>query len=276
MHAALVLSSFVVRGSVGGRAALSGLEALGVPVWLVPTVLLPWHPGLGPGRRIVAADADFSALLDDLSSSARLNEVGGVLTGYFADPAQVEAAAGLIAAVHHSNPGAVVVCDPVIGDKDGLYVPEAIAAAIRDKLVPLADVLTPNRHELAWLAGRSLSDNAALFAAARRLGPKAVVVTSAYSGWARIANLLAEPDSVLVQEHERLEVVPNGTGDLLAALLLGYRLNGADLRTAFRQAVAATAEAARTAVAAGADALPLADLRRIVAPRPTPPAASAG
>jgi pyridoxine kinase len=41
----IVISSHVVRGSVGNRAAVFALETLGFPVWAVPTVVLPWHPG---------------------------------------------------------------------------------------------------------------------------------------------------------------------------------------------------------------------------------------
>jgi pyridoxine kinase len=35
----IVISSHVVRGSVGNRAAVFALETLGFPVWAVPTVI---------------------------------------------------------------------------------------------------------------------------------------------------------------------------------------------------------------------------------------------
>ena len=44
-RAVIVVSSHVARGSVGNRAAVFALETLGHPVWAVPTVVLPWHPG---------------------------------------------------------------------------------------------------------------------------------------------------------------------------------------------------------------------------------------
>ena len=46
--AVIVISSHVVRGSVGNRAAVFALETLGYPVWALPTIVLPWHPGHGP------------------------------------------------------------------------------------------------------------------------------------------------------------------------------------------------------------------------------------
>ena len=61
-------------------------------------------------------------------------------------------------------------------------MPAATIAAVRETLLPLADIATPNRYELEILAGRRLADNDALAAAARGLGPGEVVVTSAFAG----------------------------------------------------------------------------------------------
>ncbi len=50
---------------------------------------------------------------------------------------------------------------PIIGDEPaGIYVDEAAASAVRDQLVPLADIVTPNAFELGWLSGRAISDGA--------------------------------------------------------------------------------------------------------------------
>ena len=53
---------------------------------------------------------------------------------------------------------------------------------MRDKLVPLADILTPNRFELGWLDGRSVGTLADVQAAASELkratGCEVVLVTS--------------------------------------------------------------------------------------------------
>ncbi len=71
-----------------------------------------------------------------------------------------------------------------IGDYYGLFQPEAMVVALRDLAMPLADIATPNRYELGWLTGMPIGDNAALIAAARKLGPREVLVTSAHArGW---------------------------------------------------------------------------------------------
>ena len=149
--------------------------------------ILPWHPGHGKATRIETGGGDFAALVGDLRTAPRLGEIGGGLTGYFGDADQVEAVASLIQATTAEN-SALYLCDPVIGDKGGLFRPEPLAVAIRDRLLPLADIATPNRHELEWLAGKSLADNDALVAAAMNLGPKEVVVTSAFASARRNRN----------------------------------------------------------------------------------------
>lgn len=40
------------------------------------------------------------------------------------------------------------VCDPVMGDNGQMYVPEELLEIYRDKLIPLADVITPNQFEV--------------------------------------------------------------------------------------------------------------------------------
>ena len=160
--AVIVISSHVVRGSVGNRAAVFALETLGHQVWALPTIVLPWHPGHGRSTRLTFAEADFEAAIDDLIRAPWIGEVKAVLSGYFGNAAQVRSVAKLVASLRERNPELLYVCDPVMGDLGGLYVPEATAEAIRDHLIPLASLATPNRYELAWLSGAALDDNNAV------------------------------------------------------------------------------------------------------------------
>ncbi|TJU88461.1 MAG: pyridoxal kinase, partial [Mesorhizobium sp.] len=90
-RAVIVISSHVARGSVGNRAAVFALETLGFPVWAVPTVILPWHPGHGRATRIVPPLDQFKALMADLERAPWLGEVGAVLSGYLGEAGQAEA-----------------------------------------------------------------------------------------------------------------------------------------------------------------------------------------
>ncbi|MBX5136114.1 pyridoxal kinase PdxY [Rhizobium lentis] len=258
-RAVIVISSHVVRGSVGNRAAVFALETLGHPVWALPTVVLPWHPGHGRSTRLTFAEADFDAAIDDLICAPWIGEVRAVLSGYFGNAAQARSVARLIAALRKNNPELLYVCDPVMGDLGGLYVPEATAEAIRDHLIPLASVATPNRYELAWLSGAALDDNGAIMEAALALGPSRMLVTSAVPMMAGgTGNLYLSGRHALLAEHRVVENPPNGLGDLLAAVFLSRLLSGLEDEKALQLATASVFEVLARAVKRGSNELMLA------------------
>jgi pyridoxine kinase len=250
------ISSHVMRGSVGNRACVFVLETLGHAVWSVPTVILPWHPGQGRSTRLTLDPGAFSAALAELSASKWRGEARAALTGYFADAGQVHAAAALIRTFRAENPDFVYLCDPVIGDHGGLYVPEDVAVAIRDALLPLATMTTPNRFELGWLAGMPVESNHEILAAATALNIPQTIVTSAHAMMAAsIANLLVCSGKAILAEHRALEGAPNGTGDLFSALYLSRVLCGASPEDALQLSSASVFEIAARSVKAGSDSL---------------------
>ncbi len=241
--AVIVISSHVVRGAVGNRAAVFALEMLGHRVWALPTVVLPWHPGHGRSTRVTMPDEDFRSIIDDLVAAPWIGEVRAVLSGYLGSPGQAAAVAGLVEALRRRDPALFYACDPILGDAGGLYVPVEIASAIRDLLLPLATLATPNRFELSWLAGASLETNAAILDAAVDLGPSLVLVTSAIpmmSGGT--GNLYLSGRHALLAEHRLIDNPPNGTGDLLSAVFLARLLEGLPEERALQMATASVYE----------------------------------
>ena len=257
-RAVIVISSHVARGSVGNRAAVFALETLGFPVWAVPTVILPWHPGHGRATCIVPDPQQFASFMKDLERAPWLGEVAGVLSGYLGDAAQAEAVASLVGAVKARNPKAIYICDPVMGDSGGLYVQEAIAAAMRDLLIPIADIATPNRFELEWICGQKLDDLRATMAAAMSAGPPQMLVTSAPAMIAGgIANLLLTQSEALLAEHRIIAKPPNGLGDLTAAVYLARLLGGQTAAKALQSTTAAVYEILARTAKRGGDELQL-------------------
>ncbi|NGN42069.1 pyridoxal kinase PdxY [Mesorhizobium sp. CGMCC 1.15528] len=257
-RAVIVISSHVVRGSVGNRAAVFALETLGYPVWAVPTVTLPWHPGHGRATRIVPEPEQFSALMKDLERAPWLGEVAGVLSGYLGNAEQAKAVASLVEAVRAKNPQATYICDPVMGDLGGLYVPEALAIALRDVLLPIADIATPNRYELEWLTGTKLEDIKSVMAAAQQVGPDMMLVTSAPAMMAgSTGNLLLTPSAALLAEHRIIDRPPNGLGDLTAAVFLARLLGGQPVEKALQSTTAAVFEILARTAKRGGDELQL-------------------
>ena len=87
-----------------------------------------------------------------------------------------------VAEVRRHNPAAIYCCDPVMGDVErGFYVRAGIPALMRDRVVPAAQVITPNQFELQALTGQPVGTLVELLTAAdaaRNLGPETVLVTS--------------------------------------------------------------------------------------------------
>ena len=237
----------------------SSLERMGFPVWSVPTVTLPWHLGHGRATRIAAEPADFAALAADLAGSPWLGEVGAVLSGYLGGAAQAEPVADLVAALKARNPAALYLCDPIVGDSDGLFVPEAVAGAIRDRLVPLADILTPNRYRTGLARRRRRSTTTTRLSRRRDASARGRSWSPppSPSGRGRRAGRSRRTGFTLVT-HRRLPEVPHGTGDLFAALYLAHRLDGRPPPEALSRATSSVFALIERAVATGADEMPLA------------------
>ena len=239
------ISSQVVYGHVGNCAAVPALQALGYEVLAIPTVLLAHHPGHGAPKGRVLPSEDVAGLLDGVEQVGALAKACALLTGYLGLPATAKVAADAATRLRRHKPNALYLCDPVIGDNGRVYVRDGVEQAIREQLLPLADVITPNHFELERLCRRPVTTLAQAIGAARSLlalGPKTVVVTSLKHEQAeaqQIETLAVTADGAWIAATPRLDKVPNGGGDLLAALLLGHLALGTTLPDALAQAVSA-------------------------------------
>ena len=244
MGTVLAISSQVARGSVGLRAIVPALQALGHEVIALPTVILSSHPGHGAvaGERL--DPALLARMLETLDGHGWLAEVDAVLSGYLPSAAHVAMVAEAVGLVRSRNPKARYLCDPVLGDDPkGLYIAEEAARALAETLVPLADVTFPNRFELAWLSNQRVTDVASAERAGRALGASATVATSIPSDDDALATLAIAADGAWVTSVARRERVPNGTGDLLAALFAGHMLNGCAMSECLGRSVHGVQEA---------------------------------
>jgi len=226
MARVLAISSHVARGHVGLAATVPALQWLGHEVWALPTALLASRPGLGRFVKHELPPPDLDAMLAALEADGCWASLDAVFTGYFPSPQSVAVAAQTISRIRRANARALVLVDPILGDAGSLYVAREIAEAIRDQLLPLASIATPNLFELHWLSGASPSTRAEVAQAARSLGPPIVIVTSALQPPNTIATLLATVNGFFELSVPARPGIPNGAGDLFAGLLLGYLLNG--------------------------------------------------
>ncbi len=237
MRRVLLLSSFVAHGGIGLSANIAPLLAAGITPIPLPTTLLSNNPSYQPVAGGAVAPDMILAMSNALEENGWLGGVDAILTGYLPSAAHVSAAKTIVEKVKARNSGLVFVCDPIAGDDpDGLYVDEAAARAIREELLAMADLVTPNRFELEWLSGRQVIDVESAVNAAKALGIAAVVATSIPSGQSELANVSVSADGVGIAVVERRSRVPHGTGDLFAGLLLARLLLGDHLPQALAAA----------------------------------------
>ncbi len=236
----LSISSQVVYGHVGNSTTAFVLQRMGHGVLSLPTIILSNRPGY---KAIAGERTDpqkLAHILEALQSNGWLAGLDAVLTGYLPSPEHVMLCAHWIAKLRLLNPRAIYLCDPIIGDEpDGIYVDEASARSVRDLLVPLADIVTPNAFELGWLSDHKVSDPAAAVSAAQSLSRPAVLATSAPAGISgTIANILIEAEGCAATVSPLRAVQAHGTGDFFASNFLAHKLNGLSSRTALRAAAA--------------------------------------
>jgi len=240
------LQSAVAYGHVGNSAALLPLQRLGHEVWPVDTVQFSNHPGYGGFQGMRLPAAHLIRMIDGLAAVGALETCDGLLTGYLGEAGTVEAAVLAAGLIRSKRPEALYLCDPVMGDAPhGLYVDPDLPEAFQTRLLPLADIVTPNRFELERLTHRVVGTVADAAAAARSLlggpdrpGPRLVLATGLDDGQEMIV-LAVTADRVWQVRTPLLPVSPepSGTGDVLAALLFGRLLSGHDIPAALDLAI---------------------------------------
>lgn len=254
----VALSSLVARGHVGLRAVTPALESFGHEVIALPTVVLSNHAAYPHVAQTFFSPEVLDAMGQAIEANGWLGGVDGIITGYLPSAAHVSFAEALVCRIRSANPNALYVCDPVLGDEPkGLYIPAETARQMKQRLLPLADLATPNAFELSWIAEcpvRSLRDG---IAAARSLRTKMVLATSVPAAGDRLATLLHDPTGAVFTSVTRRPNVPSGTGDLLAGLFTGALISGNEPRTALAYAGARLAMALKST---GTDDLNLATL----------------
>lgn len=229
----LSIQSWVSYGHVGNAAAVFPMQRLGAEVWAVNTVQFSNHTGYGAWRGSVLPAELIREVVTGIEERGALPRCDALLSGYLGDPQVAEAVLHARARLAAANPRAIYCADPVIGDDDtGVYVRPGIAELMRDRIVPAADILTPNLFELRNLTGLPCDTLAGVKAAVTALqarGPRRVLVTSLRTPETpddALDMLAAEGGAFFRLRAPLLPLSVNGAGDAIAALFLVHTLQG--------------------------------------------------
>lgn len=179
-----------------------------------------------------AVVAQIQAVVEDIGVQA-------VKTGMLLNQEIITAVAQQIETLKIDN----VVVDPVMVSRTGAQlIDDGAVATIRDILIPLASVVTPNRYEAQILTGLEIHTLDDMKAAAQticlRLGAKAVLVKGGgMAGNNRGVDVWFDGDRMEILTTNRVDTTnTHGTGCTLAAAIAARLAQQQDLLSAVRQA----------------------------------------
>jgi pyridoxine kinase len=242
-HSIISIQSQVAYGHVGNSAAVFPMQLHGIDVVAVPTTLLSNRPGYPTVRGRVLEAELVADLLRGIEERGAVESASMILSGYLGSAEIASVVAGFVTRAKALNAALRYTLDPVLGDRDrGLFVRPEIPPVVRDRLLPLADIITPNHFEFEWLCGAEARTLDQVIARARGLiarGPSTVVITSAElpgTSADEIETLAIERARAFRVRTPRVAVSPNGTGDLFAALFASARVLDRDTPEALAHA----------------------------------------
>jgi hydroxymethylpyrimidine/phosphomethylpyrimidine kinase len=224
---ALTIAGSDSGGGAGIQADLKTFSALGVYGASVIAALTAQNTRGVSGIHDVPPEF-VTAQLDAVYSDLR---VRATKIGMLSKPATIEAVAEGIARHRARN----VVLDPVMvaASGDRLLAPEAMAT-LKERLFPVAVVITPNLAEAAAILDVPLakheSDMAAQGEALLALGAKAVLVKGGHAPTKHAVDLLVEPSGIRRFSAERVDTRNvHGTGCTLSSAIAASLAKGLTL-----------------------------------------------
>lgn len=192
--------------------------------------------------------AQLDALFEDFP-------IGAVKTGMLGDAKTTRC----IAREMTRRKPAWLVVDPVMIATSGARLLDRDAIRVlRDELIPISDVLTPNLPEAEALLGieiRTIRETERAAQSLLQLGSQAVLLKGGHARGREVVDLYADARGTIEFRHPRLKIQAHGTGCTLSAALAARLAKGATPRLAARQATDFVQRALRGSFRPGGGAL---------------------
>lgn len=251
MKKILSIQSHVAYGYVGNKAAAFPLQRLGYDVMPVNTVQFSNHTGYGHWTGDIFSAAHVQSVIDGITARGIISETSAILSGYMGS---AELGAVIVKTVREwreQNKKLIFCCDPVLpGADSGCFVRPEIAQFIKTEAINVVDILTPNQFELSFLSDTPIHHFSDVLHACQKLhvrGPKIILVTGlSYEGMpsGQLQMLVSSPAGqwTINTPYLPMKTVPNGTGDLTAAIFLAKYLEAHDVVKALEHVAASVYE----------------------------------
>ncbi|AZQ65141.1 pyridoxal kinase PdxY [Flammeovirga pectinis] len=230
----LSIQSHVTYGHVGNSAAVFPLQLSGHEVWALNTVQFSGHTQYPKCTGQVFTPTHLKDVLDGVFYNIPKTDCDAILAGYLGSKGTGEVVYNIVRDIKEENENAIFCCDTVMGDKEaGFYIAEDVPPLYKDKIISIADIITPNQFEAEYLSNstiETLNDAKKVAKDLFEKGPRYVLITS--------LELKETPEnnfSILLYDGDGFHIIHNpkinlgevyGTGDVFAAMILSNFLKG--------------------------------------------------
>ncbi|AZH78622.1 MULTISPECIES: pyridoxal kinase PdxY [Microbacterium] len=268
----LSIQSAVAYGHVGNSAAVFPLQRIGVEVLPVYTVNFSNHTGYGAWRGPLIAPDDVREVITGIEERGVFGQIDAILSGYQGGEGIGDVIIDAVARVKAANPDAVYACDPVMGNaKSGCFVAPAIPVLLRERVVPVADIITPNQFELGFLTDTepdTLESTLASVDLAHAMGPRTVLVTSVERPdreEGTIEMLAADEQGAWLVQTPHLPMKANGSGDVTAALFTAHYVETGSAKVALERTASSVYDLLKATLESGERELQLVEAQEFYA-----------
>ena len=234
IHTALSIAGSDPSGGAGIQADLKTFSARGVYGMSVITALTAQNTQGVHSVHLVPSDFvanQIKTVLDDI-------RVDAIKIGMIANASIAIAVADVL----RNYPDIPIVLDPVMIAKGGHSLLEDDAvSALKERLLPLADILTPNLPEAASLLGEKIATSRDEIEkqgkALLELGSKAVLMKGGHLGTDESPDLLVSRTGTVWFEQDRIETKnTHGTGCTLSSAIAAALAKGQSNEDAIKDA----------------------------------------
>lgn len=252
-HLAYVIAGSEATGGAGIQADLKTFQALGTYGMGALTCIVSFDPKNEWDHRFVPVDPQIIA--DQIEAATGTHDLHTVKIGMLGTPVTIDTVAHALGAQEWRN----IVLDPVLICK-GQEPGQALDTdnALKEKILPLATVITPNMFETRTLSGMDEINNVEdLAEAAKRihaLGPSYVIAKGGVElEGSDAVDVLYDGQKATVYSTPKIGTErPSGAGCTFAAAITAELAKGNDIHDAVRVAKAVVTQAIHDRLASAA------------------------
>lgn len=226
MRCALTIAGSDSIGGAGIQADIKAMAALGVHACTAVTAVTAQNTR--SVNRIYPVPPDM--VVDQIETVLKDSDIRAIKTGMLYDPEIVSAVADVL-----ENKGIPLVIDPVMIATVGDHLfNEDMVDALKKELIPICDLITPNKYEAEVLSGIEIRNEKDARLACKLIGKEgsSVLLKGGHMGGSTVKDYLYLSSEINVLEYPRLDSAGHGSGCVLSAYITAHLAKSVDIGNA--------------------------------------------